>query len=563
MKFNEYEYKRPNIEQFRKKLENLTKDFSEANDVQTQIKIIEKINKEINHFETMATIISIRYSLNTTDEYIQKEQEFFDEVSPLCQASFINYYKALVNSKFKEELIQKLGKHLFDMAEQTLLTFKEELIEDLQEENKLCSEYSKLIASAKIKYKGKVYALTQMSPFAQSTDRKERKEVAKLTSKFFEENEAEFDRIYDCLVKVRTNMGKKMGYDSYLPLGYLRMGRMDYNPEDVAKYREQIEKDATPLATKLMKRQFKRTGIRNPKNYDLSLEFLDGNPTPKGNKDQLVAKALKMYQELSNETGEFFHFMIENDLMDLDSRQNKRGGGYCTFISDHKAPFIFANFNGTSHDVDVLTHEAGHAFQAYCNRNNKIPEYTWPTMEAAEIHSMSMEFFTWPWRESFFENEADKYRYSHLSGAVTFLPYGACVDHFQEWVYTNPEATPDERKAKWRELETRYTPWKKYDIKFLDKGTLWYRQSHIFTSPLYYIDYTLAQVCALQFWSLDQKNHSLAWKRYLKLCKMGGKYPFLELVKRSSLKNPFQEGTIKKTLAPVKKWLNNIDDTKL
>lgn len=563
MGFNEYEYKRPNIEQFRKKLEDLTKDFTEAKNTQEQVKIIGKINKEINNFDTMATLISIRYSLNTQDEYIQKEQEFFDEVMPLCQASSIAYYRALVNSEFKDELIQKFGKHLFDMAEQALLTFKEELIEDLQEENKLCSEYSKLLASGKIKYKGNVYALTQMSPFAQSKDRKERKTVAKLMSKFFEDNEQELDRIYDSLVRVRTNMGKKMGYDSYLPLGYLRMGRTDYTAKEVGIYREQIEKDVVPLAHKLMKRQFKRTGIRSPKNYDLSLEFIDGNPTPKGTKDELVTKALKMYQELSPETGEFFSYMIDNDLMDLDSRQGKRGGGYCTFISNYKSPFIFANFNGTSHDVDVLTHEAGHAFQVFCSRNNKVPEYAWPTMEAAEIHSMSMEFFTWPWRESFFESEANKYRFSHLAGAITFLPYGACVDHFQEWVYTNPNATPDERKVKWRELETRYTPWKKYDIDFLNKGTLWYRQSHIFTSPLYYIDYTLAQVCALQFWALDQKNHNLAWKRYLKLCKMGGQYSFLELVKRSSLKNPFIDGTIKKTLVPVKKWLNSIDDTKL
>ena len=563
MGFKDYEYIRPDVEKFRSKLTVSTDEFKNAKDAKTQVNIINKVNKIVSDFDTMATLVSIRYSLNYADEFYVKEQEYIDENSPLCQASTIEFYKALVNSKFKDELVLKFGQHLFDMASQSLLTFDEKIIKELQEENKLCSEYNKLLASGKIKYKGKVYALTQMSPFAQSKDRKERKAVAKLMSKFFEENENELDRIYDSLVKVRDAMGKKMGFENYLQLGYLRMGRTDYGPKEVACYREQIVKDAVPLAHKLMKRQFKRIGIRSPKNYDLSLEFLDGNPTPKGTKDELVNKALIMYKELSNETGEFFSYMIENDLMDLDSRQNKRGGGYCTFISNYKAPFIFANFNGTSHDVDVLTHEAGHAFQVYCSRNIKVPEYIWPTMEACEIHSMSMEFFTWPWRESFFKNEADKYKFSHLAGAITFLPYGACVDHYQEWVYTNPNATPDERKKAWRDLEKMYTPWKKYDIEFLDKGTWWYRQSHIFTSPLYYIDYTLAQVCALQFWALDQKNHELAWKRYLKLCKMGGKYSFLELLNKSSLKNPFIDGTIKKTLSPVKKWLNNIDDTKL
>ena len=563
MGFKEFTYVRPDIEKVSAKFKQLTEEFIAAKDAKTQISIINKVNKEASNFDTMATLVSIRYSLNVNDEFYAKENEYIDEISPYYQACSINFYKALSASKFKDELVAKFGQHLFDMVDQALLTFDEKIIAELQEENKLCSEYSKLIANAKIKYKGNVYTLTQMTPFAQSKDRKERKTVAKLTSKYFEENEAEFDRIYDALVKVRTAMGQKMGFDNYLPLGYLRMGRTDYGPAEVGCYRDQIAKDVVPLAHKIMKKQFKRIGVRSPKSYDAALEFLDGNATPKGTEEELVNKALNMYKELSTETGDFFSYMIENDLLDLSSRSGKRGGGYCTFISNYKSPFIFANFNGTSHDVDVLTHEAGHAFQVYCSKDIKVPEYIWPTMEACEIHSMSMEFFTWPWREEFFKEDTNKYKYSHLSGAITFLPYGACVDHFQEWVYTHPNATPDERKSAWRELEQKYTPWKKYDIEFLNKGTLWYRQSHIYTSPLYYIDYTLAQVCALQFWALDQKNHDLAFKRYVKLCKMGGKYSFLELVNKSSLKNPFVDGTIKKTLVPVKKWLNNIDDTAL
>src|SRR5690554_5695718 len=153
-----------------------------------------------------------------------------------------------------------------------------------------------------------------------------------------------------------------------------------------------------------------------------------------------------MYDALSPETSKFFRFMVDKELMDLDSRANKEGGGYCTYIPDHQAPFIFANFNGTSGDVDVLTHEAGHTFQVYSSRH-LIPEYRWPTMESAEIHSMSMEFLAWPWIDKFFKEDTNKYKFDHLSGAIEFLPYGVLVDEFQHEVYENPKLSPKERRA--------------------------------------------------------------------------------------------------------------------
>lgn len=79
-----------------------------------------------------------------------------------------------------------------------------------------------------------------------------------------------------------------------------------------------------------------------------------------------------MYKELSAETDEFFNFMLDNDLLDLVAKKGKAGGGYCTYIENYKAPFIFSNFNGTSGDIDVLTHEAGHAFQVYESRKFEI-----------------------------------------------------------------------------------------------------------------------------------------------------------------------------------------------
>ena len=263
-----------------------------------------------------------------------------------------------------------------------------------------------------------------------------------------------------------------------------------------------------------------------------------------------------MYEDLSKETGEFFKFMQENHLMDLVAKKGKAGGGYCTFIEDYKAPFIFSNFNGTSGDIDVLTHEAGHAFQVYSSRHFEIPEYYWPTYEACEIHSMSMEFFTWPWMDLFFKEDTDKYKFSHLSDALLFLPYGVSVDEFQHWVYENPEATPKERKLQWREIEKKYLPHKDYEGNdYLENGGFWQRQGHIYNSPFYYIDYTLAQICAFQFWKRSRENQEEAWADYVKLCKLGGSMSFTKLVEAANLISPFEDGCVESVVGEIETWL--------
>lgn len=561
--FKDYKYERPDLNEVQKKFTELLEKFNNAESADAQKRVIKEINDLRIEVESMGSLVFIRHSIDTTDKFYEKEQEFLDENMPLYQKMIFEYYKALVNSKFRTELEEKLGSQLFRLAEMELKTFSPEIIEDLVKENKLVSEYGKLIASAKIPFEGEERNLAQLMPFMQSTDRNMRKEASEAYWGFFEENEEKFDRIYDDLVKVRDTIAKKLGYTNFIELAYARMNRSDYDAEMVKGYREQILKYVVPVATELREKQSKRIGVDKLKYYDESLEFLSGNAIPKGDAKWIVENGRKMYSELSQETKEFFNFMVEGELLDLESKKGKMSGGYTNSIPKYKSPFIFSNFNGTSGDVDVLTHEAGHAFQGFMSRDFEILEYESPTLEACEIHSMSMEFITWPWMNLFFEEDEEKYKFSHLAGAVLFLPYGVSVDEFQHFVFENPDATPEERKAKWREIEKKYLPHRDYDDNdFLDKGTYWFRQGHIFEVPFYYIDYTLAQVCALQYWNWLREDRKEAWESYLKLCKAGGSKSFVELVEYAGLDNPFEEGTVEKTMGPIKDWLMSIDDSK-
>ena len=562
MKFKDYKYVRPNIEEICKVTEEITEIIKNANDVNVIVDAIKRLNKMNSTYSTIANLAYIRNSIDTTDEFYEKEIEFLDEEGVKISSKSNELTKVLVNHSLRKELEGIYGSYWFKTMELSLKCFDDCIMDDLVKESKLSIQYDKLMASAKIEFDGKINNLSQMKVYTSSTDRNVRIEAFKKINEFLVANSTEIDDIYDQLVKTRHNMAKKLGYENYIELGYAKMGRTDYDAKMVENYRKQVLESVVPVANNIFMENAKRIGVENPKYYDTTLMFLDGNPTPKGTKDELVAKALKMYSEMSPVTKEFFEFMVEHELLDLESKPGKANGGYCTYIPDYKSPFIFANFNGTSGDVDVLTHEAGHALMAYCSKDTvENPDLLWPTSEACEIHSMSMEFFAYPWMEEFFKEDTKKYKVFHMSGAITFIPYGVCVDHFQHLVYANPYATPEERRKMWSDLEKLYTPWRDMEgLEAYEKGMLWFLQGHIFSSPFYYIDYTLAQVCALEFYLDSLENKEDAFNRYLQLCKLGGTKSFLELIKEVNINNPFIDGSIKKI---IDKLLPVIDSIKL
>ena len=521
LKFSEYPYIVPTQKRLENKLQKLVDELKECGSARTASLVIKHWNKYMEELETEMSIIMVKYTLATDHIKYRSGQEAIDELSPIVSKYSNEFNKILAKAKYRKDLEKQYGKYLFEMIDTSLKCFDSSIMNDLVEENKLTSKYDEILGGAQIEFRGNKYNLSQMGKFTCDQDRQTRREASIAVDAWFGAKENEIGDIFDKLVHLRDGMAKKLGYKNFLDLGYFRLGRTDYNAKMVKGYREQIVKEVVPLCSKLYKKQIKGLGIKNPQYYDYNLQFKTGNPKPAGDPKYLVGEARKMYSALSKESGEFFNFMETHELMDLEARKGKAPGGYCTTFPAYKAPFIFSNFNGTSGDVDVLTHEGGHAFQAYVSMDIKIPQYRNPTLESCEIHSMSMEFFAHPFAEGFFKDDAQKYKYAHLADAIEFLPYGISIDEFQHWVYEHPNATHEERCAEFRKIEQRNLPHKLYDeFPTFGHGGWWMKQSHIFGSPFYYIDYTLAQVVAFQFYLEDIKNHEKAWKKYVKLCKI-------------------------------------------
>lgn len=566
-------YSRPDIKEVVSELEKLIKEFNDSQSFEVQESVFKKITELRTEFESMGAIASINYSNDTTNKNYTEEQDYFDDNNPVYEECLHEFYKAITGSIFRKELEEKYGKNIFEIATFKINTINPEILEDLQKENHLRSKYMKLIASASLKYEGKELNLQELNAFMQSSDRKVRKESSEVYWKFFADNAGELDNIYDELVKLRKDMAKKLGYENFVKVGYQRMQRSGYDEKNVAEFRENVKKYIVPFTKKLREQQRKRLGLESLKYYDLKVLYNEGNATPKGSPEWILENGKKMYSELSKETGEFYDFMLDNDLMDVLIRKGKDAGGFCSFIPKYKSPYIFANMNGTEEDITVLTHEAGHAFQAYSSRHFDLPEYHFPSSEAAEIHSMSMEYLTHPWMNLFFKEETDRFKYSHLVDSVLFIPYGVLVDDFQHWVYENPDASPSDRKAKWIELEKIYLPYYDYEgNEYLENGGRWQRQAHIYESPFYYIDYCLAQICAFQFWSKaihsvaftgDKGQFGSALADYIKLCKAGGSKSFLELVEYANLESPFKEEVIGKLMSEIETYIDSHRDEKL
>ena len=559
MKFSEMVYKKPEIEELSASLSALLSEFEGAESAGEQIEIIEKAYKVQGTFSTMAALTYIRHTIDTADKFYDEQNNYIDEISPLVEELTQKFSRAMLASRFRAELEGHFGELLFTNLEISVRTFKSDMIELMQQENALASEYQKLYAGAIVEFDGKRLTLSELGPYKGDTDRAVRRAAYAAEGAFFDDNREELDRLFTELIKNRTAQAKLLGHENYLQLGYDRLGRNCYGIEQVEEFRAQIAKELVPIVFGVKAIQARRLGLRELKIYDDGALFPDGNPKPKGTAEDILEAGREMYHALSPETSEFIDFMYDGELLDVLSKPGKAPGGYCTTIYDYKAPFIFSNFNATSGDVDVLTHEAGHAFADYRSmKHGYIEPLQNPTIEACECHSMSMEFLTGQYHRGFFGEDAAKYELSHCEDALSIISYIALVDEFQHKVYENPDMTAQGRNEIWLSLEAKYRPWIKHDnLPFYARGASWQRQLHIYLYPLYYIDYAMAQTVAFQFWMAFLESPKEAWGRYLSFVDAGGTKTFEALVKDAGLKIPYEPGCIKAVAEGVFAWISD------
>jgi M3 family oligoendopeptidase len=497
-------------------------------------------------YDTWSSLVHLRFAQDTTDKDAVAAREYADALAPEAATHETALKRRLLADGDRAGLEAAAGAHAVALWETDITAFDPAIAADTEEESRLTARYTALLAGAKVALKGHELNLSGIAPFAEDPDRATRHEAEAARWNFFARNGDALDQIYDQLVKLRTGMARKLGDATFTPLAYRRMRRLDYGPADVARYRKSVATHVTPLVARILEARRATHGWDRLRYWDEALIDPAGNPKPAGDHDTLVLAAQTMFDRMDPRLAGFYAMMRQGGFLDLKNRPGKAGGGFCTSFPSVGAPFIFANFNGTHNDIGVFTHEMGHAFQCWESRHQPGVDYLWPTMEAAEIHSMGLEYLTHPQMGLLVgDAAADRYRAMHLVQALAFLPYGVCVDHFQHEVYANPDATPAERHAMWQRLERIYMPWTDYgDLAYPAMGGRWQAKQHIYNSPFYYIDYTLALCVALQFWVWSRRDAAGALDAYVALCGRGGSMPFQGLVASAGLVSPFAEGAL-------------------
>ena len=558
MKFSEMKYERPDLDKVLAQCEEYAKKMAAAQSGEELVQLYREENAMMAHYHTASCLASIHYTQDTRDEYWSGEQEWFDATGPAVSNAARNVAEAILSNPHAKALEEAFGTRILPSLRNLVLSMDDRVIELQKEENALTSAYQKLYGGAMAELDGKQLTIPQLGPYKEDLDPAVRRAAYEAEAGYFDAHRAELDELYGEIVKNLNAQARVMGYHDYSELSYVRMNRIGYGPEEIRKFRDQVANDVVPQLQKVMALRAKRTGIARPTFTDLPIMFKDGNPKPIPGYKARMDAARTMYHELSPETAEFIDFMQDNELFDVESRPGKMSGGYMTSLPSYKAPFIFANWNNTSGDVDVLTHECGHAFEGYvAERDPEVPaDLECPGMESAEIHSMAMEFLTAPWHHLLFGRDTDKYALLHAEDSFVFLAYGCEVDEFQHIMYQNPDLTPDERNAEWLKLEKKYRPWIDFaGLPFYGRGAGWQRQLHIYECPFYYIDYCLSTMAALQFFLLSLTDHKDAWQRYLRLVRRAGMASYTELLETAGLKVPFEEGSIKGIAQQMTDWL--------
>lgn len=560
MKFNEMTYTRPDIDALLARCRELAAKAAAAPDGDALVRLYYEQSEAFAEYNTAANLANIHYTCDTRDAYWKAEQDFFDANGPAVTNASVEISRAFLANPHVDALTEKFGTTCVAGMKNAILSMDDRTVELQQQFNALVSRYQQIYGGALVELDGKQLTIPQLGPYKEDLDPAVRRAAYEAEAGYFDAHRAELDELYGQIVQNLNAQARVMGYHDYSELSYVRMNRIGYGPEEIRKFRDQVANDVVPQLQKVMALRAKRTGIAHPAFTDLPILFRDGNPKPIPGYKARMDAARTMYHELSPETAEFIDFMQDNELFDVESRPGKMSGGYMTSLPSYKAPFIFANWNDTSGDVDVLTHECGHAFEGYvAERDPAIPaDLECPGMESAEIHSMAMEFLTAPWHHLLFGRDTDKYALLHAEDSFVFLAYGCEVDEFQHIMYQNPDLTPDERNAEWLKLEKKYRPWIDFDnLPFYGRGAGWQRQLHIYECPFYYIDYCLSTMAALQFFLLSLTDHKDAWARYLRLVRRAGTASYTELLETAGLKVPFEEGSIKGIAQQMTDWLEN------
>ena len=502
--------------------------------------------------------------VNTTDKAAENQYvKFLEEIFPKMRESEQNLKTKLLDSGLKPE-----G---FDLPLRRMQTeakiFRKENLPLLVEQQKLGTEYNKIIGRQTVQWEGKETTVTQLRKEYQNTDRTRREKAWRLATERQLADRKAINDLWIKFLKLRLKIAQNAGFKDYRSFRWQDMTRFDYTPDNCKEFHNAIETTFVPAASQIYEARRKNLPVKTLRPWDLDVDQL-GRPSlkPFSEVNELKNTVSTILNKVDKRVGQYFQTMIKENLLDLDNRKNKAPGGYCTSFEASKQPFIFMNAVGLHQDVITLLHESGHACHSF--ESSKLPLYQQRqvNMEFAEVASMAMELLSAPYlskqEDGFYDmNDTARARKKHLEDIILFLPYMAVVDGFQHWVYENPNdaLNPDNCDKQWTKIWNRFIPgydWTGFEAAL---ATGWHRKLHIHLEPFYYVEYGLAQLGACQVWANALKDQTKAVADYLKALALGGTQSLPDLFSAAGAKFAFDTKTLKPIIDLIEQKIKSFE----
>lgn len=507
----------------------------------------------------------VAHTVNTADKEAEAAYEAFIEGI---------YPKALeADQRLKDKLLESgLTPANFDVPMRNLRAeadlFRSENIDLLAREQKLASEYDKIVGAQTVTWEGSEVTLPQLEPVYEETDRERRERAWRLAMDRRLQDRPALNDLWTRLYDLRQQIAHNAGRSDYRAYRWQQLLRFDYTPENSLAFLDAIEAEVVPAAERIYARRKAALGIDRLRPWDLNVDPF-GRPPLRPFQDvaELTPGVGRIFHRVDPQLGAYFDRMVENNLLDLENRVNKAPGGYCTDFSLTRQPFIFANAVGTHEDVQTLLHEGGHAFHTFESaRQRRLQDLRVPA-EFAEVASMSMEFIgvTYLTKEDggfYSSEETARAQKDNLEGSILFWPYMAVVDAFQHWAYTHPEGRdPAACDATWSDLWDRFMRGVDWDGLEDVKATGWHRKLHIFTDPFYYVEYGLALLGAVQVWQNWLRDPVEGIAAYRRALSLGGTRPLPELFSAAGARLSFDGNTLRSAVQVMEATIEELSDS--
>lgn len=423
--------------------------------------------------------------------------------------------------------------------------FREENVPLFAQLEELISEYQKITGGLGVDWDGERITIPQLQPFMKSRDRTVRERAFRLQCGAYLEQRDALSALFDRMYGLRDRIARNSGFKNFVHYCFASKHRFDYTPDECRQFHRAVEDAVAPAVERLMEYRRERLGLPSLRPWDTTVVLeTDTAPVPFKDTAGLVEPAKRIFSTLDPELGAQFELMAREKLLDLESRPGKAPGGYCVKFSYRGVPFIFMNAVGVPEDVNTLLHEAGHCFHDFAAHRQPFIWQRTAGHEAAELASMSMELFGLQHlaRPTGYYTTSDRNaaEVEQLEDVLQSLTHIASVDAYQIWLYASGQGHDAQaRDREWLEIRKRFERGIDWNGLERERVSRWYRQLHIFEYPLYYIEYGIAQIGALQLWRDSLREPSETLRRYRQALALGGTRPLPEIYRAAGARLVF------------------------